>query len=86
MHYVTRISKWMQKHNFRVMCPSTLFMEMTPGPAGHEKECVDISRTRHTGMHYMTRRSHWMQKHKLGVMCPEALFGISVSVPHEHEK
>jgi hypothetical protein len=44
MHYLTRISKWMQKHKFGVTCPDSLSMETTPGPPEHKKECVDVSR------------------------------------------
>jgi hypothetical protein len=79
MHYVTRRSHRMKKHKFGVTCPHTLFMENTPCPPEHEKQCVDISRHGHTGMHYMTRRSHQMQKHKFGVMSPSTLFVESIS-------
>jgi hypothetical protein len=72
MHYVTRISYWMQKHKFDVTCPNALFMETTPVPLEREKQCVDVSRPGGTGMHYVIHRYHWMQKHKFGVSCPNA--------------
>jgi hypothetical protein len=37
MHYVTRISYWMQNYKFGVMCPSVLFVGSAPSLPEHEK-------------------------------------------------
>jgi hypothetical protein len=86
MHYMTRRSHQMQKHKFGLMCPRALFMETTPGPAKHEKWCIDVSRRGRNEIHYVTHRSHQMQRHTFGVTCPGAFFVESVLVPIEHEK
>jgi hypothetical protein len=76
----------MQKHKFSVMCPSELFVLSTPGPPGHKKLFIGISRPERTETHYVTSRSHRIQKHKFGVTCPDVLFVESVLGPPEHEK
>jgi hypothetical protein len=52
-------------------------METAPGPPGHEKYYVDVTRPEHAGLHYVTCRSDRMQKCRFNVMCPG---------PPEHEK
>jgi hypothetical protein len=37
MHYVTCISHRMQKHKFKVMCPSVLFVKSVLVPPNNEK-------------------------------------------------
>jgi hypothetical protein len=86
MHYMTLISPWMQKHRFKEMGPSALFVQSIPVLPEHEKWHVNLLRPRRTRMHYVTRRSHLMQKHKFGTTCLHALFLESVSVSREHEK
>jgi hypothetical protein len=86
MHYVIRRSHQMQKHKFRVMCPSVLFVESVPLPPKHEKWCVDVSRPRRTEIHYVTHRSQKLQKHNLGVTISIALFTETAHGPLEHEK
>jgi hypothetical protein len=63
-----------QKHNFGVTCPDTLFMETAPDPPEHEKYCIDLSCPECTGMLYVTHRSHQIQKHKFGITCPGGAF------------
>jgi hypothetical protein len=84
MHYVTRISHWMQKHMFGVRCPGVLFTEIAPSPP--EKLCIDILCPGRTRMHYLTHRSYRMQKYKFGVTCSDTLFMETASGPPEHEK
>jgi hypothetical protein len=40
MHYVTRRSNKMQKHNFSVMCPDALFIETAWGPPEQENSAL----------------------------------------------
>jgi hypothetical protein len=49
MHYVTRRSHRMQKHNFGITCPIALFMESALGPPKHEKYFVEVSCLKCTG-------------------------------------
>jgi hypothetical protein len=42
MHYVTRRSRWMQKHKFSILCPGALFVKSVPVHPKHEKWCVDV--------------------------------------------
>jgi hypothetical protein len=37
MHYVARITHWMQKHKFGITCPSVLFVESVTVPPKKEK-------------------------------------------------
>jgi hypothetical protein len=65
MHYMTRISHQIQKHNFNVKSTDARFIVSTPGPPEHEKYCVDVLHPGRPNTHYVTHRSHRMQKHKL---------------------
>jgi hypothetical protein len=86
MNYVTRISHWMQKHKFGVMCLDTLFLESVLFPPKNKKYYVGVSHPRCSGMNYVTHKSHRMQKHEFDIMCPSVPFVESVLVPPDHEK
>jgi hypothetical protein len=81
MHYVTKISHRMQKHNFNVTCTDTLLMETALVPPKQEKYCIDVSRPRRTAMDYVTCRFQQVQKHKFGVTYLDAFFLEPVPVP-----
>jgi hypothetical protein len=78
MHCVTPVTHQMQKHKFGVTCSIALFKESAPGPPEHEKQCINVSWPRRSGIYYVTRRSHRMQKYMFGVTCPNVLFLESV--------
>jgi hypothetical protein len=86
MHYVTRRSHWIQKHEFDITCPNALVVESVPVPPEHEKWCIDVSQPGRTGMHYLTHKSHRMQKHKIDITFPGMLFIKTALGPHKHEK
>jgi hypothetical protein len=86
MHYVTQRSHRMQKHNFSVTCPGTVFVETASVPPKHEKYYINISHRGRAGLRYMTRRSNRMQKLKFGVTCPPVVFMETAPGPPEHEK
>jgi hypothetical protein len=83
---VTCRSRQRQKHKFGVTCPSTLFMDTAPGPPEHEKQCINVSCPRRTGMNYVTHKFHRMQKHKFGATCPDVLVMESLPGPPKQEK
>jgi hypothetical protein len=75
-----------QKMEIRSNVSQQLFMESVPGPHEHEKQCINVLRSGHTGMLYIAHRSHWMQKHKFAITCPNVLFMKTALGPPEHEK
>jgi hypothetical protein len=86
MHYVTQRSHPMQKHNFGITYPGTVFVETATVPPKHEKYYINILYHGCAVLHYMTRRSNRMQKLKFGVTCPPMVFMETAPGPPEHEK